>query len=570
MRTFCSTLLLVGAASAALADSPIYREVFPNNTGGTANMSASGSLDTGWFMHTTAQGIAAHPFQDFQLRNDLGANTADEYGLPSPGGVAPVNSNPIVDSVRNGFILNDFGGEFWRSNTLYWTSEYTIDPDAVELTRVTWAQSSVTGFYEGDDRPADPSRIALRVGEAWYASTQTFESKSEPFAMRFFDHEGSSFNLSGASYHPLNFVEGTTLAVDTGTTVSIPSGLITGFGLYWDKSDDRNAFDTFTIWANPAAPQWNNALGGEWTAGANWTTNSAPNAAGATARFGPVISEPTTVLVNESITVGRIEFNSPVSYTLSGAGPLLLDNPAGEARIVLSAGNHSIQTAVILPSNTVIEGAAGTELSVLFLRGAAVQADTTVRLIPGGGPGQLTGITVGALGLLDIHDNAMIINYDDASPALLIMADILAGRIVSGASSDATAIAVVEASDLGISEYDSLVVDGTSVIFRNVLKGDTDLDLAVGFPDLLTLAQNYNSAGGWASGDFDGDEVIGFSDLLSLAQNYGSSLLSDGSIAVDALTHARFGSDWAMARSVVPEPASLALVVAAGLLLRRR
>jgi hypothetical protein len=42
---------------------------------------------------------------------------------------------------------------------------------------------------------------------------------------------------------------------------------------------------------------------------------------------------------------------------------------------------------------------------------------------------------------------------------------------------------------------------------------------------LVALAQNYNLPGkDWSQGDFDGDGAVGFSDLVALAQNYNTTL----------------------------------------------
>jgi hypothetical protein len=54
--------------------------------------------------------------------------------------------------------------------------------------------------------------------------------------------------------------------------------------------------------------------------------------------------------------------------------------------------------------------------------------------------------------------------------------------------------------------------------------GDANRDGSVDFNDLVSLAQNYNSAGGkgWSQGDFTGDGSVDFHDLVELAQNYNT------------------------------------------------
>jgi len=58
-----------------------------------------------------------------------------------------------------------------------------------------------------------------------------------------------------------------------------------------------------------------------------------------------------------------------------------------------------------------------------------------------------------------------------------------------------------------------------------VLAGDANRDRAVGFADLVAVAQNYGKTKTtWVQGDFNGDGTVGFADLVAVAQNYGRSL----------------------------------------------
>jgi hypothetical protein len=92
--------------------------------------------------------------------------------------------------------------------------------------------------------------------------------------------------------------------------------------------------------------------------------------------------------------------------------------------------------------------------------------------------------------------------------------------------------------------------------------GDTDIDGDVDFDDLLALAQHYGqSNASWNEGDFDGVEGVTFSDLLALTQEYGNG---------GTVTPAQFASDWALARSMVPEPTALIGLAAASMIMSRR
>jgi hypothetical protein len=75
------------------------------------------------------------------------------------------------------------------------------------------------------------------------------------------------------------------------------------------------------------------------------------------------------------------------------------------------------------------------------------------------------------------------------------------------------------------------------VYVGSVLGGDANFDGAVGFDDLVVLAQNYNSIGSWSEGDFNGDGKVDFFDLVILAQNYNKSLVKSAPAgAAGALT----------------------------------
>jgi hypothetical protein len=110
-------------------------------------------------------------------------------------------------------------------------------------------------------------------------------------------------------------------------------------------------------------------------------------------------------------------------------------------------------------------------------------------------------------------------------------------------------------------------VDGSSVLVRLTISGDANLDGAVGFADLVRLAQNYNQPGRrWSEGDFNYDGNVGFADLVRLAQNYSSSLP-----APVPAWGGEFAQDWALAVAAVPEPGGLgALGLTGAVLLRRR
>ncbi|HWP40403.1 MAG TPA: hypothetical protein VNL70_05710, partial [Tepidisphaeraceae bacterium] len=127
---------------------------------------------------------------------------------------------------------------------------------------------------------------------------------------------------------------------------------------------------TYTI-ASPAAAQWNVNASGNWSNPANWS-GGVPNAPGAVANFGSVISAPRTVTLDAPMTVGVINFDNANSYTISGTSTLTIDAASGNGAINVLSGSHSIAAPIQLADNTTVAVAAGQTLSVRHMRGAGL------------------------------------------------------------------------------------------------------------------------------------------------------------------------------------------------------
>jgi hypothetical protein len=132
---------------------------------------------------------------------------------------------------------------------------------------------------------------------------------------------------------------------------------------------------------------------------------------------------------------------------------------------------------------------------------------------------------------------------------------LMSGASIAGAFQSITGVAIDAGTSLAVT------YTATDVLVTLATPGDTNLDGAVDFDDLLALAQHYGSGAleQWATGDFDGTGATTFDDLLALAQHYGTSALITDS----------FAGDWALAQSLVPEP-SAAMIAACGFAVRRR
>lgn len=354
-----------------------------------------------------------------------------------------------------------------------------------------------------------------------------------------------------------------------------------GWQIFWTGAAEIESRPQLMVRYSVASGRWIVDADGSWSNTANWQNGTSPDGEGRTAEFGSVITAARVVTVDSPQTVGRLRFDSPFGYTLAGSSALTLDNLSSDARIDVVSGNHTISAPVALASSIVVETAAGAALSLTspidapthgltkagagtLTLGPAVLASLAVN----DGTLALTGTTVSGSttiaggAVLDLGDAVVIEDYaaSDPSPIAEVVAAILDGRLVSSAATAGTGIGFAEASALGLTSYAGhTLADSTAVIVRLTLLGDTNLDGDVEFADLLAVAQNYDATGTtWNRGDFDYDGTTGFSDLLVLAQNFGSAALQ--SISIDNGS-AQFMIDLAHAKSLVPEPATLGLLL---------
>jgi predicted carbohydrate-binding protein with CBM5 and CBM33 domain len=421
----------------------------------------------------------------------------------------------------------------------------------------------------------------------------------------------------------------------------------------WQRRDPVGEafFSTQDILVAAAGATWNLPGNGGYETAANWSGGSVPNAAGAIANFGSSITAPTTVTLSSSATLGTLRFNSPRSYTIAGAGTLMLENNSGSAIVDVQQGDHTISAGVMLHGSTDVQVAASSSLTLggslmyssgniltkngpgtlriltpnvsgasnamLVNSGGTVQIDSplspSIGVFTTGGAhtrfgtnasiGSLTtstansevsiasdstqplvvkatSIGVGGGTIIDVGDNALLINYTGASSdfaQLNAVAKIgsdnhhVGPGLVSSvaATNSRMGVGVVEASSIGSpSTFLGTGIDSSTVIARYTFKGDADVNGIVNFDDLLALAQRYNTAGTWRNGDSNYDGTINFDDLLALAQNYNGSLAIEGSAITGGVTS--FAADFALALSLAPEPAMLSSVAFAAVGVRRR
>jgi hypothetical protein len=361
-------------------------------------------------------------------------------------------------------------------------------------------------------------------------------------------------------------------------------------------------FRAYTSIASSATPSWLGDASGNWTTSGNWTNSVIPNAVGATALFGNVITAPRTVTVDSPMTVGAMTFDSGVGYTIGGTQTVTLTTSGAAASVTVNSGTHAINAPLSLLRNTTFTiGPANASLAISSLTsvstatltkagagvlavnnlratGLAVNAGT-VRVLPGGttaGTSKIKTLTIAGTAstptaTLDLADNDFILDYTGGTPVDQFRQWIKAGHdlgtgITSSSATASTRLGYGDNAVLNRSTFSGQSVDSTSILVKYTYAGDANLDGVVDSSDLAALAMAWQQAAFWTSGDFNYDHVVNVDDLDLLAANW---LAGVG----NPLSSPSLGQALADLGLAVPEPTStsvLMLLGVAGISGRRR
>jgi len=269
--------------------------------------------------------------------------------------------------------------------------------------------------------------------------------------------------------------------------------------------------------------------------------------------------------------------------TVSGSGTTTVD-----ANMVVDVGNFSQAGGLVNNGSTEIDGngAVGTISGGGALTIGNGSTPNTLQLAHNSGGSSMGSLTISGSSVLDINNNHLIINFAAngfPDPITTIAAYIKSGYNGGNWNGPGiiSSVALTNASGLlygvGYADgSDGVVTTLTSgqVEVMYTLLGDANLDGLVNGSDFNILAANFNkSITGWDQGDFNYDGLVNASDFNALAANFNQGVsgadVSAGDVAaLDAFAAA---NGLSLPTSSVPEPASAAMTVMAGLgILRRR
>jgi hypothetical protein len=345
----------------------------------------------------------------------------------------------------------------------------------------------------------------------------------------------------------------------------------------------------------PVISTWNVDANGNWSAATSWA-GGVPNAAGATAVLGGIITQPRTVTVDVPITVGRIDFDDTNAYTVAGSNALTLDATSGSAQINVINGSHTISAPITLAddatitvtpaaSNLTLSGALTATGRNLAKAGAGTLTASNVRaaglainggsvaIAPNGGNAgtslvsslTIAGATDAWTGTLNLNNNDAIVNSTAATKA----ADLgrlnnqlkqgfnngtwtgqgITSSTAAGNTAADTGLTVVDNALLGLSNFSGQSVTANSILLKYTYYGDIDQNGQVDADDLTVFASNFGRAAGATQidGDIDFNGAVNADDLTVFANNFNKGV---GSPLATASVQA------------VPEPQTIGLVIA--------
>ncbi len=327
---------------------------------------------------------------------------------------------------------------------------------------------------------------------------------------------GATFNLRAAD--SISLTAGTALFKNAGT-VTQDVAAATQINIPFDNSGSVSAARRLVF-------------GGGGTVDANGSFSaSAPTGELAftgtayTFQGGPAISGSGNVAFEGAVhTVNRAIDIDGTLKVKNAQTEVTLTQDSNVSRLEATAGAHAT-LAASLTADTAIDVAGGSRVTVAtngsrVLRCASVSIEITSSVI-------------------DLFDNAMIVNYDGSSPLLNIegnirngyaggswtgngiissIADFVAGSFAVGYAESSAIFSTFPATFAGQQ------VDNTAVLVRYTRYGDADLNKTVNLNDFNRLAGNFGQSNTvWSQGNFNFDSVTNLSDFNRLAANFGQT-----------------------------------------------
>jgi glucosylceramidase len=367
---------------------------------------------------------------------------------------------------------------------------------------------------------------------------------------------------------------------------------VTGTGVQvWLTTGDRSKLLARQADATFATTTWTANKIADWNAAANWSI-AVPNGVDDQAMLGASITAARTIYADDPVTLGTLRFNNANTYVLAGSANLTMQVSEGSALIEARAGTQKINLPLTLASDTTLSALAGATLVIadpLTIRPgvtvtqtgggtvsylSTIQVPAGARVAFGGGgasvaslvlaPGSSAGaaevgrsfVSVDRLSIAagaQFELGGSVLALANTSPGeldALLDSDRIVSRAVADSGGGAL-IVTLDASALAAARFPSVdprfLSFPTGSIAVSAYLGDVNLDGTVTAQDLQIMMDHFGEQPAtdvaWLFGDMNGDGIVNGIDQQATTANLGMT--------------------------VVPEPALLAVALAAGALTLR-
>jgi autotransporter-associated beta strand protein len=268
-------------------------------------------------------------------------------------------------------------------------------------------------------------------------------------------------------------------------------------------------------------------------------------------------------------TGGNLVNNATVTFYANST----LGDVSGSGQFGVNGGNsvtvNNFQQGTALYPDGTIEidgvGSLGTLDGIGTLVVGNGHSNNTVHLVPNGPTSIIGGLTITAGSAFDLNGNQLIVEAttQDKSALLLGMQGYAKSGFTTGTGIISSglglggSVAVADNAQLHLTHFGQWGVNANSILITPAIDGDANLDGKVNALDFNALASGFGESGEfWNDGDFNNDGVVNTLDFTLLADHFNQTS-----------TSTVLGLPLGV---VVPEPGSIALVLAAVAPLRRR
>jgi autotransporter-associated beta strand protein len=337
-----------------------------------------------------------------------------------------------------------------------------------------------------------------------------------------------------------------------------------------------------------------------WNSGSNASTYTE----GSNITFNDVNNGHYNVTLNATVTPGSVTVNnSSGNYFISGTGSITGAGSltkSGTGTLVLSTvntftGGTNVSGGVLQINPTSATTSALPAGPVSLSGNGVLQLTSNVTLgsqsanTPVTSPTSnvmITSLSIAGNGTLDITNNHILINYGSGSDPIASIAAWIAGgaygvgtTVTWTGTGITSSAAAVNSGSYGIGYADAAdagnpagLASGQIEVMYTLL-GDANLDGKVNGADFNLMATNFNQSvtAGWDEGDFNYDGKVNGNDFVLLAANFNQFASQSAVSAADEAAVDAFAAANGISLASVPEPASIGMLVVAGVgMLARR